>query len=121
MTSSSTSRTYESKLVRDTFGALAIDKDRLPSSGLTAMGIPSFVAEWLLDKVVPGNGPLSRDDHEKLMAFVQRAFPRKDDKQEIFFRLTQGETCKLIALVQVRVGLPDVLYQWIVSVAQLPV
>lgn len=105
MTSSSTSCTYESKLVRDTFGSLAIDKDRLPSSGLTAMGIPSFVAEWLLDKVVPGNGPLSTNDHEKLMGFVQRAFPRKDDKQEIFFRLTQGETCKLIALVQVRVKL----------------
>jgi ATP-dependent Lon protease len=92
-------------LVRDTFGPLAIDKDRLPSSGLTAMGIPSFVAEWLLDKVIPGHGALSKEEHDKLMTFIQRAFPRKDDKQEIFFRLTQGETCKLIALVQVRIKL----------------
>jgi ATP-dependent Lon protease len=69
------------------------------------MGVPSFVGEWLLDKVVPGRGPLTKDEHEKLMAFVHRAFPRKDDKQEIFFRLTQGEVCKLIALVQVRIKL----------------
>jgi ATP-dependent Lon protease len=102
---SSNGLAYDTELVRHTFGALAIDKDRLPSSGLTAMGVPSFVAEWLLDKVVPGRGPISKQDHEKLMGFVSRAFPRKDDKQEIFFRMTQGEVCKLIALIQVRVKL----------------
>lgn len=102
---SSSEYVYDSELVRSTFGNLAIDKNRLPSSGLTAVGIPSFVGEWLLDKIIPGTGPISKDDHDKLMAFVNRAFPRKDDKQEIFFRLTQGEVCKLIALVQVRVKL----------------
>ncbi len=103
--SSSSTFVYDSELVRSTFGSLAIDKNRLPSSGLTSMGIPSFVGEWLLDKVVPGTGPISKSEHDRLMAFVNRAFPRKDDKQEIFFRLTQGEVCKLIALVQVRVKL----------------
>lgn len=103
--SSSSAFAYDTDLVQSTFGPLAIDKSRLPSSGLTAIGIPSFVAEWLLDKVVPGAGPISRDEHDTLMKFVNRAFPRKDDKQEIFFRLTQGELCKIIALVQVRVKL----------------
>lgn len=103
--SSSSTFVYNNELVRKTFGTLAIDKDRLPSSGLTAIGVPSFVGEWLLDKVTPGHGTLSKEEHDKLMAFMHRAFPRKDDKQEIFFRLTQGETCKLITLVQVRIKL----------------
>ena len=36
---------YDDTLVRDVFSTLSIDKTRLPSSGLTAIGIPSFVAE----------------------------------------------------------------------------
>jgi ATP-dependent Lon protease len=96
---------YDNDHVREIFGSLCIDKTRLPSSGLTGMGVPSFVAEWLLDKIVPGNGSLSPEDSEKVNDFVSRAFPRKDDKNEILFRLTQGETQKKIALMQVRVKL----------------
>jgi ATP-dependent Lon protease len=96
---------YRAELVRDVFDELAIDKTRLPSSGLTSLGVPSFVGEWLLDKVVPGHGPLTASEQGKLSAFVQKAFPRKDDKHEILFHLTQGQVCKLIALVQVRIRL----------------
>ena len=39
---------YDSDRVRQVFGNLSIDKARLPSSGLTKIGVPSFVAEWLL-------------------------------------------------------------------------
>ena len=107
MTSSNlaTQATYDSDRVRQIFGLLAIDKSRLPSSGLNAIGLPSFVAEWLLDKIVPGRGPLSRDELAKVSNFTTKALPRKDDANVILFDLTQGEVRKLIALMQVRVKL----------------
>lgn len=97
--------TYNNKQVRDVFGILSIDKTRLPSSGLTSIGVPSFVAEWLLDKIVPGSGSLTSLELEKVNSFIKKAFPRKDDRNEIIFDLTQGEVHKLIALMQVRVRL----------------
>ncbi|WP_121970833.1 BREX system Lon protease-like protein BrxL [Leptolyngbya sp. BC1307] len=102
---SSNSTNYNSDLVRDIFGDLGIDKTRLPSSGLTGAGVPSFVAEWLLDKIVPGSGALTQAELEKVSTFVSKAFPRKDDANIIKFKLTQGDIHKLIALLQVRVKL----------------
>ena len=96
---------YNSDHIREVFSNLSIDKARLPSSGLTGAGLPSYVAEWLLDKVVPGNGVLNSQELEKVNTFVSKAFPRKDDAQVIKFKLTQGEVHKLIALLQVRVKL----------------
>lgn len=96
---------YNSDRVREIFATLSIDKTRLPSSGLTEIGVPSFVAEWLLDKIVPGAGPLTPAELGKVNDFVKKAFPRKDDRNEIVFNLTQGQVHKLIALMQVRVKL----------------
>ena len=97
--------TYNNDLVREVFGNLSIDKTRLPSSGLSSIGVPSFVAEWLLDKIVPGSGTLTSIELEKINSFIKKAFPRKDDRNEIIFDLTQGEIRKLIALMQVRIKL----------------
>ncbi|MBD2567737.1 BREX system Lon protease-like protein BrxL [Anabaena lutea] len=96
---------YNNDLVQQFFQIYSIDKKRLPSSGLTNLGIPSFVAEWLLDKKVPGNGILNDLELAIINDFVQRAFPRKDDQEVIKFKLTQGQTHKLIALLQVRIKL----------------
>ena len=96
---------YNNDLVRDVFGNLVIDKTRLPSSGLSSIGVPSFVGEWLLDKIVPGSGELNTTELEKVNSFVKKAFPRKDDRNEIIFDLTQSEVRKLIALMQVRITL----------------
>ncbi|MDH6084821.1 BREX system Lon protease-like protein BrxL [Umezakia ovalisporum] len=97
--------TYNDDLVRDVFESLCIDKTRLPSSGLSSMGVPSFVAEWLLDKIVPGSRALTAMELEKVNNFIKNAFPRKDDRNEIIFDLTQGEVRKLIGLMQVRIKL----------------
>jgi len=102
---SSNSSVYHSDRVREVFGNLSIDKTRLPSSGLTGAGVPSFVAEWLLDKVVPGSGSLSTAEAEKINAFVSKAFPRKDDANVIRYKISQGEIYKLIALLKVKVKL----------------
>lgn len=95
--------TYNNEKIRQVFEILSIDKSRLPSSGLTKNGVPSFVAEWLLEKIVPGSGTLTPAEQEKVNQFIKKAFPRKDDRNEIQFNLSQGETHKLIALMQVRV------------------
>lgn len=101
---SSNEQRYNSARVAEVFGNLSIDKNRLPSSGLTSIGVPSFVGEWLLDKIVPGMGALTVAEQERINTFVQKAFPRKDDKEEVKFDLTQGESQKVIALMQVRVN-----------------
>lgn len=98
---------YDNNLVRNIFGNLCIDKTRLPSSGLSSIGVPSFVAEWLLDKIVPGEGMLTSTELGKVNNFVKKAFPRKDDRNEIIFNLTQGEVQKVIALMLVRVKLEE--------------
>ena len=92
---------YDNELVNTVFGNLCIDKSRLPSS-INAIA-PKFVTEWLVDKLVPGKGMLTPEEQKKVNEFVQKAFPRKDDANVINFQLTQGEICKLIALMQVRV------------------
>ena len=97
--------TYNNDLVIEVFGNLSIDKNRLPSSGLSSVGIPSFVAEWLLDKVVPGTGKLTIPELEKINNFVKKAFPRKDDYNEIMFELSQGKEKKIIAKMQVHIKL----------------
>jgi len=96
---------YNNDLVTQVFQSLSIDKKRLPLSGLNTLGVPSFVAEWLLDKKVPGTGVLTDIELEIINDFVQKAFPRKDDQEVIKFKLTQGEIYKLIALLQVRIKL----------------
>ena len=112
---------YNNDLVSQIFESLSIDKKRLPSSGLTTLGVPSFVAEWLLDKIVPGMGKLTDSELEKINNFVQKAFPRKDDQELIKFKLTQGEIHKLIALLQVRIKLESNAKQIPEPLANIPV
>ncbi|MDH6059995.1 BREX system Lon protease-like protein BrxL [Chrysosporum bergii ANA360D] len=96
---------YNNDFVREVFGNLCIDKNRLPSSGLSSMGMPSFVAEWLLDKIVPGSGTLTTEELEQINDFIKKAFPRPYDRNEIIFDLTQRKVCKFIGLMQVHIKL----------------
>lgn len=115
------SNNYNNDLVSQVFQSLSIDKKRLPSSGLTTLGVPSFVAEWLLDKIVHGTGELTALEKEKINTFVQKAFPRKDDQEVIKFQLTQGEIYKLIALLQVRIKLTQNSKQIPEPLASIPI
>lgn len=112
---------YRNELVSEVFASLSIDKSRLPASGLTSAGVPSFVGEWLLDKIVPGHGSLTSEELAKVNSFVQKAFPRKDDKEEIIFNLTQNSFYKLIALMQVRVKLKKKTEEIPEPLARIPI
>lgn len=112
---------YDNELVTKIFGSLSIDKKRLPSSSLTSVGVPSFVGEWILEHIVAGTGELNDGEKEKVRIFVDKAFPRKDDKEEIKFELTQGGIYTLIGLMQVRVILEKASEQIPEPVASIPV
>ena len=88
---------------RAVFGDLVIDKRRLHASRLVQRGIPGYVAEWVLDTIVPGDGPLKEQEAEKVNAWAARAIPRPDDQSLIRDRLLSGETLKVLTLVQVDV------------------
>ena len=89
--------------VRAVFGSLAIDKSRLPASRLLQRGIPSYVGEWVLDTIVPGDGPLSEDEAKKVQEWAARAIPRPDDHNIVRSRLLSGETVKALTPLQVDV------------------
>ncbi len=87
------------------FGRLAIDKRRLPSSQLTARGIPAYVAEWVLDTVVPGTGVLSSEESEKIHEWAARVIPGPGDQNIIKHRIARGETVKVLTHVQAEIKL----------------
>jgi TIGR02688 family protein len=87
--------------VRDIFGDLAIDKRRLQASGLLKRGVPGYVAEWALDTIIPGTGPLSPDEVERIQEWASRAIPRPDDQNLIRARLLSGEMVKVLTPLQI--------------------
>lgn len=87
------------------FGNLVIDKRRLPASKLMSQGLPGYVAEWVLSKIVPGRGPLSLDDARKVQEWATGRVPRPDERNLLMHRLQQGNPVKVITPVQVDVFL----------------
>lgn len=91
--------------VAEVFGPIAIDKRRLLGSQLTRRGVPAYVAEWVLETVVPGRGPLTAEESVKLQDWVARAIPGPGDQNVIKHRIAQGEIVRVLTPVQVEVDL----------------
>jgi ATP-dependent Lon protease len=87
------------------FGRLSIDKRRLGLSQLQKRGVPAFVAEWVLDSVVPGTGPLTKEEAAKVQTWASQRIPNSGEQEVIKYRLVQGETLKLLTPVQTEVRL----------------
>ncbi len=98
------SETTAQKVAR-VFGRLAIDKRRLGMSQLQKRGIPAYVAEWVLDSVVPGVGTLSHEEADKVQTWASRRIPGSGEQEVIKYRLVQGDTVKLLTPVQTEVRL----------------
>jgi ATP-dependent Lon protease len=91
--------------VQTVFGNLAIDKRRLPMSQLQKRGVPAYVAEWVLDSITPGSGPLTKEESEKLQRWVDRFIPGPGDANLIKNRLMDGDMVKVLTNVQVEIEL----------------
>lgn len=85
------------------FGEMAIDKRRLPMSQLQKRGIPAYVAEWVLDTIAPGTGPISEADVRKVQDWAGRNIPGPGDQNLIKARLLRGETARVLNPLQVEV------------------
>jgi ATP-dependent Lon protease len=91
--------------VQEIFGKLVIDKQRLPMSQLQKRGIPAYVGEWVLDSLVSGTGPLSPEEARKVQAWAAKVIPGSGDQKVIKYRLSQGETVKVLTPVEVEIYL----------------
>lgn len=90
---------------RAVFGDLVIDKRRLPMSQLQKRGVPAYVGEWVLDAIVPGEGPLTPEDSEHLQEWASRYIPGPRDAGRIKHRLKNGEQVKVLTPVEVEIQL----------------
>ncbi len=93
------------KKIKTVFGRLAIDKRRLPSSQLNRRSVPAYVAEWVLENVVPGDGAITPAELEKLQVWANRFLPLPEDSNIIRNRLLNGEIVKVLTPVEVEVVL----------------
>jgi len=91
--------------VQQVFGRMAIDKRRLPMSQLKKRGVPAYVGEWLLESIVPGQGPISPEEAAKVQEWAARNIPGADDQNVIKDRLLRGEVVKILTPVQVEITL----------------
>jgi ATP-dependent Lon protease len=93
------------KKVREVFGNLAMNKQRLPSSGLLKLGVPAYVAEWVLEEIVPGDSVLSEQELENLGNFTAQMIPRKNEENVFKFRLQSREIVSILDRVSVEIVL----------------
>ncbi len=94
--------------VVEVFGRLAIDKRRLLMSQLQKRGVPAYVAEWVLESVVPGVGPLTLEESEKVQDWARRVIPGATEQNVIKHKIAQGETVRVLTPVQAEVDLSRV-------------
>jgi ATP-dependent Lon protease len=91
--------------VLSVFGNLAIDKRRLAMSQLSKRGIPAYVAEWVLDSIVPGQGPLTEAEAAKVQMWANKYILGPEDGPITKHRLSSGEIIKALTPVQVEIEL----------------
>lgn len=87
------------------FQGLVIDKRRLPISQLHKRGVPAYVAEWVLDSIVPGEGALTAEESERLHDWASRYIPIPREAKRILHRLMKGEMVKVLTPVEVEIRL----------------
>ena len=94
MTTNNGHNDFENK-VKTSFGEVCINKGLFLDSGLISRSIPTFVAEWILDRFSP-DGVLTDEIQEKINQFISNHLPRKDQKEVIKNRLAQGDNLTLL-------------------------
>lgn len=101
----SVSRLFEKK-ARDIFGEACIDKGLFLDSGMLSRSIPTFVGEWILDRFCP-DARLTEVAQEQINHFIEEHLPRKDQKEVIKHRISQGESLVVLDHFSAFVDLKD--------------
>lgn len=87
-------RSFETK-ARDIFGEACIDKGLFADAGMVSRSIPTFVGEWILDRHCK-DGQLTAEVQDQINRFIETHLPRKEQKEAIKHRLSQGETLTVL-------------------------
>ncbi|MFC1714414.1 BREX system Lon protease-like protein BrxL [Candidatus Poribacteria bacterium] len=103
MSETESAGTFQSK-AKDVFGEVCIDKGLFLKSGMLSRSIPTFVAEWILDKFCP-TGQFGDESLDKINDFISQHLPRKEDKEAIKNRLMNGEALTILDQFSVSVDL----------------
>lgn len=96
--------------LRDNFSDMVVYKDLKNTNFFSALGLPSFTRDWLLQKFEDADGNFSQDE---LSDFVRQFIPKKEDWIRIKSRLIKEyERIKMLAKIEVdiRVGNGEVCF-----------
>ncbi len=85
------------------FPGLVIDKQRLRESHLQKRGMPAYVAEWLLDTLVPGEGPLIQAELDRITDWTGKYVPISGDQNVVKHKLSRGEVVRVLTPIHVEI------------------
>ncbi|MCL1795203.1 MAG: BREX system Lon protease-like protein BrxL [Oscillospiraceae bacterium] len=89
--------------LKNCFDEMVVYKDLKKSNFFSALGLPSFMRDWLLKKFEDENGQF---DSEELAGFVRKFLPRKDDWIAIKNQaVVEHERVKFLAKVSVDIDI----------------
>lgn len=91
--------------IRSVFGNAVIDKRRLRSSQVEKRGVPAYVAEWILDTIVPGVGPLTTEEGERVREWCSRYIPAPGDQNVLKLAISRGDAVRILTPVEAKVEL----------------
>jgi ATP-dependent Lon protease len=89
--------------LRNCFDEMVVYKDLKKSNFLSALGLPSFMRDWLLKKFEDDNGDFDTDE---LVSFVKQFLPGKDEWTAIKDRVVMGnERVRFLAKISVDINI----------------
>lgn len=99
----------EEKL-RDVFADMVVLKNPQRAGFFKDLKMPSYMRDWLVMKFSDDDGEV---DQERVMNYIKRYVPSKDDFEQMKFQLTSGETIVILAKVRVSVDIKtgDTLFE----------
>lgn len=94
------------KLIKDNFEEVAVDKGLVRRLNLEEQGIPTFVAEWLIEREKRKIRSLDDEEISKnIQIFIKNHLPSKSQKQYVKNRLQNGERIKVLDKFGVKINL----------------
>lgn len=93
-------------LIRDKFGEVSVNKGLVRRLNLEEQGIPTFVAEWLIDR--EKRKSVSNDEERlksNIQSFINKHLPSKNQKQHIKNKLQNGSRVRILDKFSAKINL----------------
>lgn len=76
-------------------------KDPKRTEFFARMSFPSYMRDWMVMKFADDSGAV---DYGAVQGFIKKNIPNRDEFRSLLYRLTQGETIKILARVRMTVN-----------------